>query len=206
MDYQVFLVRPSGLGGGSRLSKGVTRILRILEDGISISPIANPSSSHIEYQFEWMSNVLPSLDDDLEFKFDVVHINGRTETLKFLCDSRSALLTAILNKLDDVDSSGMLLRFTTLNQIFFSFLSVILVYLYKYVMQHIVVNVSNKNTGRFLFIEVHIKLLLQDLFCFRMMMINQYENVDVNSYVLGTLFHRMMTIDTQIVDINSAQR
>ena len=121
MDYQVFLVRPSGLGGGGRLSKGVTRILRILEDGISISSIANPSSSYIEYQFEWMSNVLPSLDDDLEFKFDVVHINGRTETLKFLCDSRSALLTAILNKLDDVDSSGMSLRFTTLTQICFPF-------------------------------------------------------------------------------------
>ena len=109
MDYQVFLVRPSGLGTG-RVVKGVTRFLRVLDNGISISsalPSCNGTS--VEYSFECMSNVLPSLDDDLEFKFDVVNDNnGKSESLKFSCYSRSALLTSILNKKDDIDSAGML--------------------------------------------------------------------------------------------------
>lgn len=106
MDYQVFLVRPPGNGG--RPVKRVTRILRVLEHGISLSPILQShTGTTAEYSFERISNVLPSLEDDLELKFDVGNSNGRADTLRFSCDSRSALLTAILNKLDDVDSSGI---------------------------------------------------------------------------------------------------
>eukprot|EP00250_Pteridium_aquilinum_P018104 c23944_g1_i1 orf=785-7753(-) len=106
MDYRVFLVRPPGTG--VRPVKGVTRILRVLEHGISISPVLpSTNGTATEYSYERISNVLPSPEDDLELKFDVFNSNGRADTLKFSCDSRSALLTALLNKLDDVDSSGI---------------------------------------------------------------------------------------------------
>lgn len=99
-------MRPPGTGG--RPVKGVTRILRVLEHGISISPILpSINGTATEFSYERISNVLPSLEDDLELKFDVLNSSGRADTLKYSCDSRSALLTALLNKLDDVDSSGI---------------------------------------------------------------------------------------------------
>ncbi|MCO5565126.1 hypothetical protein L7F22_018797 [Adiantum nelumboides] len=106
MDYRVFLVRPAGTGG--RAVKGTTRILRVLDNRILLSPVLpSINGTATEYSYERISNVLPSLEDELELKFDVLNNSGRGETLKFSCDSRSALLTALLNKLDDVDSSGI---------------------------------------------------------------------------------------------------
>lgn len=104
----MFLVRSPGTTSGGRPVKGVTRILRVSDYGISLSPLLpSHSGTSVEYSFERLSNVLPSPDDDFELKIDVLNGSGRgCDTLRFSCDSRSALLTALLNKLDDVNGIG----------------------------------------------------------------------------------------------------
>jgi hypothetical protein len=106
MDYQNFLVKQPGPGTG-RFVKGMTRVLKVLDNGLSISDtLPSRNGTSVEYPFECISNVLPSLEDELEFKFDVLNNSGKSDSLKFSCQSRAALLTSIHNKVDDIDSSG----------------------------------------------------------------------------------------------------
>ncbi|XP_057836865.1 uncharacterized protein LOC131047061 isoform X1 [Cryptomeria japonica] len=106
MDHEVFLVRPAGTSG--RPQKGVSRILNVLDEGISISGVL-PSlkQSPAVYSFERISRVLPSTADQNELRIDVIgSFNKADENLRLCCDSRTALLTTLLNKLDDVNGIG----------------------------------------------------------------------------------------------------
>lgn len=106
MDRKVFLVRPAGTSG--RPQKGISRILRVLDNGISISGIL-PSfnQSPDVYSYERIFRVSPSSGDPNELLIDVLGtFNKGEETLKLCCDSRTALLTALLNKLDTVNGIG----------------------------------------------------------------------------------------------------
>lgn len=106
MDRKVFLVRPAGTSG--RPQKGISRILRVLDNGISISGVL-PSfnQSPDVYSYERIFRVCPSLGDPNELAIDILGgFNKGEETLKLCCDSRTALLTALLNQLDTVNGIG----------------------------------------------------------------------------------------------------
>ncbi|BBN14040.1 DnaJ homolog subfamily C member 13 [Marchantia polymorpha subsp. ruderalis] len=104
MDHQVFLVRPVGLtsvrGGPAR---GVTRLVRIEENAITLTNLTPHPGQPLEYHFENLSNVCPSSEDNYEVSMDVID-SGLT--LRFSCEARSALLTALLNRLDEVNGIG----------------------------------------------------------------------------------------------------
>lgn len=106
MDRKVFLVRPAGTSG--RPQRGISRILRVLDHGISISGVL-PSfnQSPDVYSYESIFRVWPSPGDPNELGIDVLGgFNKGEETLKLCCDSRTALVTALLNKLDTVNGIG----------------------------------------------------------------------------------------------------
>eukprot|EP01018_Ginkgo_biloba_P000782 Gb_17023 [translate_table: standard] len=103
MDHQVFLVRPSGTSG--RPQRGISRILRVSENGISLSgTLPSLNQSPVVYSFERIFRVSPSPVDSNELIIDIIgSFTKGDETLNLYCDSRTALLTALLNKLDDVN-------------------------------------------------------------------------------------------------------
>lgn len=106
MDHEVFLVRAGGISG--RPQKGVSRILKVLDNGISISGVLpSVKQSPAVYNYERIVRVSPSPADLNELRIDVSgRFNEADETLRFCCDSRTDLLTALLNKLDDVNGIG----------------------------------------------------------------------------------------------------
>jgi DnaJ family protein C protein 13 len=126
MDYQVFLVRQGGGGGRSSSRAGMRLLLlRVLEHGISVLPLStNTNSSSAvqlqeEYSFEHIAKVTASQDDPTELCLEVLdmtggssrqqgggHLRSSYDTLRFFCDSRSHLLTVLLNRIDDFNGIG----------------------------------------------------------------------------------------------------
>ncbi len=142
MDYQVFLVRQqtgrsSTRGGGGGSTRLLLLLLRVLEHGISVSPLSSSAAAatnnlvaedHIS--FEHIAKVTASQDDPTELSLEVLdctpaaskkqqavahghHHHGSSSssyhTLRFFCDSRSHLLTVLFNRIDDVNGIGKLL-------------------------------------------------------------------------------------------------
>ncbi|KAH9554372.1 hypothetical protein CY35_08G060500 [Sphagnum magellanicum] len=130
MDYQVFLVRQGGGGGRSSSRAGMRLLLlRVLEHGISVLPLStNTNSSSAvqlqeEYSFEHIAKVTASQDDPTELCLEVLDMTGGSsrqqggghlrssssssyDILRFFCDSRSHLLTVLLNRIDDFNGIG----------------------------------------------------------------------------------------------------
>lgn len=107
MDYQIFLVR---LFVGGRTPWGGLRILRILDHGISTLPLATPNAAATEYKFEHISKVLAADDEQNELRLEIVDTSKPgfgTETVRLSCEARASLLTALLNRVDDLNSIGM---------------------------------------------------------------------------------------------------
>lgn len=103
MDYEVFLVRAPGY---SRPTRGISKLLRIHEQGISFSTLS-PSNSHItEYSFESITNIIVSQSDPTEFSFDIMDSAGVTATQTYICTSREKVLTTLFNRLDDLNGIG----------------------------------------------------------------------------------------------------
>ncbi|KAG0579697.1 hypothetical protein KC19_4G117600 [Ceratodon purpureus] len=108
MDYQVFLVRPPGSTRASR--GGGLRLFRILDHGISILPLGTPNSAPTEYRFEHISKILAADDDPTELRLEILNTSKSgfgNETVRFCCEARTSLLTALLNRVDDVNSIGI---------------------------------------------------------------------------------------------------
>lgn len=107
MDYQVFLVRPPGSTTISgRHTKGASRILRVSDTGITVSPLSSFNAPAAEYAFERMGRVFPSHEDSTELTVEMFDGARGHESIRFCCDSRTALLTALLNKMDDMNGIG----------------------------------------------------------------------------------------------------
>ncbi|EFJ24515.1 hypothetical protein SELMODRAFT_414652 [Selaginella moellendorffii] len=112
MDYQLFCIRISGGVFGHAVSRA-EKVLRVFESCLSISSLttthngATAASSSVEFMFESISNVLPSTKDDKELTLNVPDGSGRGyETLHIYCDSRSELMTTLLNRMDDLNGIG----------------------------------------------------------------------------------------------------
>lgn len=104
MDYQVYLVRQ-----GARSSRGGSRLLRILEHGISVIALVATNVAAAEYSFEHIAKVTASHDDATELTLEVLDTTKQSHgyhTVRFCCDSRSALLTVLLNRIDEVNGIG----------------------------------------------------------------------------------------------------
>jgi len=103
MDFQVFLVRQ-----GTKARAG-NRLLRILDHGISVVPLLATNPVAAEYSFEHIARVTASLDDPTELSMEILDTTKQSHgynTLRFYCDSRSALLTVLLNQIDEVNGIG----------------------------------------------------------------------------------------------------
>ncbi len=143
MDYQVFLVRQQTGRSSTRGGGGSTRLLllllRVLEHGISVSPLSSSAAAATNnlvaedyISFEHIAKVTASQDDPTELFLEVLdctpaaasskkqqavahghHHHGSSSssyhTLRFFCDSRSHLLTVLFNRIDDVNGIGKLL-------------------------------------------------------------------------------------------------
>ncbi|CAM6026456.1 unnamed protein product [Sphagnum balticum] len=143
MDYQVFLVRQQtgrsstrGGGGGGGSTRLLLLLLRVLEHGISVSPLSSSAAAATNnlvaedyISFEHIAKVTASQDDPTELSLEVLdctpatasskkqqavahghHHHGSSSssyhTLRFFCDSRSLLLTVLFNRIDDVNGIG----------------------------------------------------------------------------------------------------
>ncbi|CAM6077021.1 unnamed protein product [Sphagnum tenellum] len=139
MDYQVFLVRQqtgrsSTRGGGGGSTRLLLLLLRVLEHGITVSPLSSSAAAVTNnlvaedyISFEHIAKVTASQDDPTELSLEVVdctpaaskkqqavahghHHHGSSSssyhTLRFFCDSRSHLLTVLFNRIDDVNGIG----------------------------------------------------------------------------------------------------
>ncbi|KAH9562610.1 hypothetical protein CY35_05G081400 [Sphagnum magellanicum] len=140
MDYQVFLVRQQTGRSSTRGGGGSTRLLllllRVLEHGISVSPLSSSAAAATNnlvaedyISFEHIAKVTASQDDPTELSLEVLdctpaaasskkqqavahghHHHGSSgssyHTLRFFCDSRSQLLTVLFNRIDDVNGIG----------------------------------------------------------------------------------------------------
>jgi hypothetical protein len=107
MDYEIFLARPSASG---RTPWGGLRILRILDHALSVSSLATPNAAPTEYKFEHISKVVAADDDQNELRLEVVESSKAgfgTETVRFYCEARASLVTALLNRVDDLNGIGM---------------------------------------------------------------------------------------------------
>lgn len=103
MDFQVYLVRQ-----GPKL-RGASRLLRILEHGISLVALAASNPVAAEYSFEHIAKVTASNDDPTELSMEILDTTKQShgyDTLRLACDSRSALLTVLLNRIDEVKGIG----------------------------------------------------------------------------------------------------
>lgn len=103
MDFQVYLVRQ-----GPKL-RGASRLLRILEHGISLVALAASNPVAAEYSFEHIAKVTASNDDPTELSMEILDTTKQShgyDTLRLACDSRSALLTVLLNRIDEVNGIG----------------------------------------------------------------------------------------------------
>lgn len=112
MDYQIFLVRPPGQSATTRVSRGGgLRLFRILDHGISVLPLGTPNAAPtMEYRFEHISKVLAADDDPTELRIEVLDTSKSgfgCETVRFCCEARTSLLTALLNRVDDMNGIGM---------------------------------------------------------------------------------------------------
>ncbi|CAM6112927.1 unnamed protein product [Calypogeia fissa] len=104
MDHQVFLVRPPGLTNvRGAPARGVTRLLRVEDHGIILTNLTPHSGQPLEYSFENLANVKASNEDSSELSFDLIDSGT---TLKFSTEARPALLTALHNRLDEVNGIG----------------------------------------------------------------------------------------------------
>lgn len=107
MDYQVFLVRPPAV---ARTPKGGLRYFRILEHGVSILPLATPNAAPTEYKFEHIAKALAVEEDPTELRLEIMDTTKPgfgVDTVRFCCEARTSLLTALLNRLDDMNGIGM---------------------------------------------------------------------------------------------------
>lgn len=107
MDYQMFLVRPPG--GASSKARGVLRLFRILDHGISVLPVGTPNATPTEYRFEHIAKVWAADDDPTELRIEILDTSKSGfgyETVRFCCEARASLLTALLNRMDDMNGIG----------------------------------------------------------------------------------------------------
>lgn len=118
MDYKIFLVRPPGQQSSAisgRLHRGSIRVFRILDHGISVLPLSAPNGPPTEYRFEHITKVSAADDDPTELALEILDTSKSGfgfETVRYCCDSRTSLLTALLNRLDDMNGFGKsILRF-----------------------------------------------------------------------------------------------
>lgn len=110
MDYQVFLVRPPAVARQAKGAGGL-RMFRILEHGIAISVVGTPNAAATEYKFEHIAKASAVEDDAQELRIEVTDTTKSgfgVETLRFCCEARTSLLTALLNRLDDMNGIGTL--------------------------------------------------------------------------------------------------
>lgn len=85
------------------------RLLRILEHGISVVPLLATNPVAAEYSFEHIARVTASNDDPTELSMEILDTTKQShgyDTLRFYCDSRSALLTVLFNRIDEVNGIG----------------------------------------------------------------------------------------------------
>lgn len=107
MDYQIFLVRPPAI---ARAPRGGLRLLRVLDHGISVLPVSTPNVAPTEYSFEHISKVMPADDDPTEVKLEISDTSKSgfgVETIRFCCEARTSLITALLNRMDDINGIGI---------------------------------------------------------------------------------------------------
>ncbi|XP_024368115.1 uncharacterized protein [Physcomitrium patens] len=103
MDFHVFLVRlgPKGRGGN--------RLLRIHDHGISLVPLLASNPVAAEYSFEHIAKVTASSDDPTELSMEILDTAKQSygyESVRLHSDSRSALLTVLFNRIDEVNGIG----------------------------------------------------------------------------------------------------
>lgn len=107
----MFLVRPPGQSASNRASRGGgLRLFRILDHGISVLPLGTPNAAPAEYRFEHVSKVLAADDDSTELRIEIMDTSKSgfgCETVRFCCEARTSLLTALMNRLDDMNGIGM---------------------------------------------------------------------------------------------------
>jgi hypothetical protein len=63
-----------------------------------------------EYRFEHMSKITAADDDPTELKIEILDTSKSGfgyETVRFCCEARASLLTALLNRVDDMNGIGM---------------------------------------------------------------------------------------------------
>lgn len=112
MDYKIFLVRPPGQQSSAisgRLHRGSIRVFRILDHGISVLPLSAPNGVPTEYRFEHITKVSAADDDPTELALEILDTSKSGfgfEIVRYCCDSRTSLLTALLNRLDDMNGFG----------------------------------------------------------------------------------------------------
>ena len=90
-------------------SRAGNRLLRILDHGISVVPLLASNPVAAEYSFEHIARVTASNDDPTELSMeilDTMKLSHGYDTVRFYCDSRSALLTVLLNRIDEVNGIG----------------------------------------------------------------------------------------------------
>lgn len=106
----MFLVRSQGQSGSIRAGRGALRLFRIQDHGISVLPLSTPNAAPLEYRFEHISKVLPSDDDDTELKIEILDTSKSGfgyETVRYWCEARASLLTALLNRIEDMNGIGI---------------------------------------------------------------------------------------------------
>lgn len=99
----MFLVRlgPKGRGGN--------RLLRIHDHGISLVPLLASNPVAAEYSFEHIAKVTASSDDPTELSMEILDTAKQSygyESVRLHSDSRSALLTVLFNRIDEVNGIG----------------------------------------------------------------------------------------------------
>ena len=120
MDYRMFLVRPPGQPGSNRASRGGLRLFRILDHGISVLPLGTPNAAPTEYRFEHISKILAADDDPTELRIEILDMSKSGfgfETVRFCCEARTSLLTALLNRVDDMNGIGMCLLLLSIRSV-----------------------------------------------------------------------------------------
>lgn len=101
----MFLVRPPG----ASKARGALRQFRILDHGISVVPLGTPTATPTEYRLEHIAKVWAADDDPTELRMEILDTSKSgfgCEIVRFCCEARTSLLTALLNRLDDMNGIG----------------------------------------------------------------------------------------------------
>lgn len=89
--------------------RGGNRLLRVLDHGITLVPLHASNPMVAEYSFEHIAKVTASNDDPTELSMEILDTTKQSlgyDTVRIHCDSRSALLTVLFNRIDEVNGIG----------------------------------------------------------------------------------------------------